>query len=88
MLSGGLETEFTQHAVHVMEERKILREWVESALADPELRTSDPDDSEVERFYRRVPEFGDRMLRVAVNTSGTPWKVVSAFFDRNAGGAP
>ena len=65
----------------------ILEEWVESALPDPELRTPGPNDPELERFYRRVPEFGDRVLRVAVNTGVEPWRFVSVFFDRNARGA-
>ena len=83
---GPLDLEYTRHAVHAMEERLIPREWVESAVADPALRTLDPNDPEVERFFRRIPERGDRVLRVAVNTHVAPWRVVSVFFDRSMRG--
>ena len=46
------------------------------------MRVPDPNDPEVERFFRPVPEYGDRVLRVVVNTSVVPWRVVSVFFDR------
>ena len=69
-----------------MAERAIPKDWVETAVAEPSLRTPDPNDPEVERFFRRIPEHGDRVLRVAVNTRATPWRVVSVFFDRNMRG--
>ena len=83
---GPLTLEYTRHAVHAMEERMIPREWVESAVAKPSLRTSDPNDPELERFFRRIPEHGNRALRVAVNTHVAPWRVVSVFFDRSMRG--
>ncbi len=83
---GSLKLEYTRHAVQAMAERMIPREWVESAVAQPALRTSDPNDPEVERFFRRTPERGDRVLRVAVNTRVVPWRVVSVFFDRSMRG--
>ena len=73
---------FTRHALGVMAERMIPGELVERTVGAPELRTHDPNDPEVERFFRRVPERGDRVLRVAVNTRVVPWRVVSVFFDR------
>jgi hypothetical protein len=42
----------------------------------------DPDDATVERRFRRIPEFSGRVLRVAVNTTVEPNRVVSVFFDR------
>ena len=78
--------DYTRHAVHAMEERMIPIEWVESAVSEPGLRIADPNDPEVERFFRRIPERGDRVLRVAVNTRVAPWRVVSVFFDRSMRG--
>ena len=69
-----------------MEERSIPAEWVELAVAGPALRTPDPNDGEVQRFFRSIPEQGDRALRVAVNTRVVPWRVVSVFFDRRKRG--
>ena len=83
---GPLALDYTRHAVHAMEERLIPRQWAESAVVKPTLRTSDPNDPEVERFFRRIPEHGDRVLRVAVNTRVAPWRVVSVFFDRSMRG--
>ena len=77
--------EYTRHAIQAMAEREIAEEWVELVVTQPALRTPDPGDPEVERFFRRIPDYGDRALRVAVNTRAAPWRVVSVFFDRNAG---
>ena len=74
--------EYTRHALHVMAERMIPAEWVELAVSDPTARSLDPNDPEVERFFRPISEQSDRVLRVAVNTRTVPWRVVSVFFDR------
>ena len=81
-----MDLDFSNHARDVMEERLIPEEWVSLAVAAPGLRTDDPNDPEVERFYWRPPEAGDRVLRVAVNTRVEPWRVVSVFLDRTMRG--
>ena len=86
MPSQSLKLEFTKHAIQVMAERGIPVEWVARAIAEPALRVPDPNDPQVERFFRRIPEQDDRILRVAVNTHVAPWRVVSVFFDRNMRG--
>lgn len=78
--------EMTHHARKVLEERGIPLEWMERAFAEPEQTQPDPDDAEVERRFRRIPEFGDRVLRVAVNVTVAPERIVSVFFDRNMKG--
>ncbi len=83
---GPLTLEYTRHAIHMMAERAIPMEWVEQTVIGPALRIPDPNDSEVERFFRSIPENSDRALRVAVNTHADPWRVVSAFFDRSMRG--
>ena len=69
-----------------MAERSISIEWGEFVVSGPEVRIPDPNDSQVERFYRRIPEHGNRVLRVAVNTNVAPWRVVTVFFDRSMRG--
>ena len=69
-----------------MAERLIPIEWVELAVDEPELRTPDPTDPTVERFFRAIPERDNRVLRVAANTHVAPWRVVSVFFDRSMRG--
>lgn len=72
----------TQHAQKVMSERGIKIEWMERTLFQPELVLPDTEDSAVERYFRQIPEFGGRVLRVVVNTKVEPARVISTFFDR------
>ena len=77
---------YTRHAEIVMENRGINPEWVEITIETPQQRYPDPSDPSLERFYRSIPEGNDRVLRVVVNTSVAPWRVVSVFFDRSMKG--
>jgi uncharacterized DUF497 family protein len=81
-----MKFELTQHAQKALDEREIPIEWLERTLSAPELVLPDPDDATVERRYRKIPEFGGRVLRVAVNTTVEPNRVVSVFFDRKMKG--
>jgi hypothetical protein len=81
-----MKFELTKHAKKVLAEREIPLEWMERTLVEPELRQPDPDDAAVERRFRRIPEFGNRVLRVAINTAVEPNRVVSVFFDRQMKG--
>ena len=78
--------ELTKHAQEVLHEREIPVEWMERTLSAPELVLPDPDDATVERRFRRIPEFGGRVLRVAVNMAVEPIRIVSVFFDRKMKG--
>jgi hypothetical protein len=80
--------EYTAHARKVLEERCIDPAWLERTLAQPEWTEPDPQDVTVVRYFRQIPEYGHRVLRVAVNTKVDPWRIVSVFFDRNAKGKP
>lgn len=77
-----MEYELTKHAQKALDEREIRLEWMDRTLSAPELVLNDPDSAVVERHYRRIPEFGGRVLRVVVDTSVEPNRVVSVFFDR------
>ena len=81
-----MKYELTKHAKKVLDERGIKIEWMERTLSEPELVQPDPDDATVERRFRRIPEFGGRVLRVAVNSTVEPERVVSVFFDRQMKG--
>lgn len=76
----------TEHAESVIRERNIPLEWVERTLEHPELRNPDPRDLDLEQRFRRIPEFGDRVLRVVVSVHVFPEAVVSVFFDRGKRG--
>ena len=62
-----MKFEPTKHAQKAVAEREIPLEWIERTLDAPELILLDPNDATVERRFRRIPEFGERVLRVAVN---------------------
>lgn len=81
-----MKYEMTHHARKVLEERGIPVEWMERAFSAPERILPDPEDAQVERRFRCIPEFGDRVLRVAVNVTVDPERIVSVFFDRNMKG--
>jgi uncharacterized DUF497 family protein len=76
----------TKHAKKALAEREIPIAWVERTLAGPELCLPDTADATVERRYRKITEYGGRVLRVAVNTAVEPNRVVSVFFDRRMKG--
>ena len=70
-----MKFELTKHAQKVLDEREIRVEWLERTLSAPELVLPDPAAATVERRFRRIPEFGGRVLRVAVNTPIEPNRV-------------
>jgi len=80
--------QLARHAEKVLAERGIAVEWLQRTLDDPEWTEPDPNDRQVVRHFRVIPEFGGRVLRVAVNTTAQPVQVVSVFFDRSAKGKP
>ena len=73
---------FTQHAEDMLHERGIDRAWVEAAVRDPETLEPDPQRPGVFRAYRRIPERGDRVLRVVYTATGDSLRVLTVFFDR------
>ena len=70
-------------AEKAMAERLIEREWVERTISEPEALEIDPARPDVLRAFRRIPEHGNRFLRVAYIRVGDVLKVVTAFFDRS-----
>jgi hypothetical protein len=78
--------QLTNHARRAVAEREIAVEWIERTLGAPELIVPDRNDPAIERCFRRIPEFGGRVLRVAVNRTVEPQRVVSVFFDRKMKG--
>jgi hypothetical protein len=77
--------ELTAHAAAVLAERGIPREWVGRVVAAPAITTPDRADPALRHALARIPEHGNRVLRVVYNERTVPWRIVTAFFDRNAG---
>ena len=77
----------SEHARDVMAKRAIRTEWLERALCAPEWCESDRIDNTLEHRLVTIHEFGNRVLRVIVNTQVKPVRVVTAYFDRRMRGA-
>ncbi|WNC30177.1 DUF4258 domain-containing protein [Thermosynechococcus sp. PKX82] len=77
-----MEYVLTEHDRDALQKRQIALAWLERALNAPEATEADRVDPDLEHRLARIPEFGDRVLCVIVNTKRTPPFVVTAFFDR------
>jgi hypothetical protein len=78
----GPEYELTAHAKTVLEERGIQLDWLARVLASPERSEPDRTDPELRHAIGRIAENDDRYLRVIYNATVTPWRIVTAYFDR------
>jgi hypothetical protein len=78
--------ELTAHARAVVEERAIRLDWLERVLVNPERTESDRADPELRHAIGRIAENDDRHLRVIYNATVTPWRIVTAYFDRGLRG--
>ena len=65
-----------------MQERRIEVAWLERVLSSPQRIEPDPDDAELEHRLGRITEHGGRALRVIINKSVRPVRVVTLYFDR------
>ena len=74
----------TAHAWDAVGERELDMDWLESTVRRPDWAVADPRRAGVERRFRRIPEFGDRVLRVACYETATEIRIMTVFFDRRA----
>lgn len=74
----------TTHAKLRLATRQIALEWIQQTVYFPDWLEIDPNDSTVERRFSAIPEFGDRILRVACVETETTIRVITAVFDRKA----
>ena len=75
----------TEHARKTAAERGIPISWIEEVLFNPFSLESDKEDPSLRHALGRIPERGDRILRVIYNETVDPCAVITAFFDRKAG---
>jgi len=77
-----MDSVLTGHARDALEKRQILAAWMDHALTHAEVTEADPVDPDLEHRPARIPEFGDRVLRVIIDSKRTPPLVVTVFCDR------
>jgi hypothetical protein len=82
ILSGNVEYKLSQHAQDVLEEREIPIPWLERVLNSPARIETDGEDPALEHRLGRIQENGNRVLRVVVNNTVRPPRVVTLYFDR------
>ena len=82
-MGKAFECQFTAHAVQMLVERRIEREWVDHVLAEPD-GVHEKEDGTV-HYVGAIARCGGRVLRVVINPSSEPPRVVTAFFDRRLG---
>ena len=68
------------HFEEMLNERNISTEWVSQVLDTPD-KVEIKEDGTV-HYLKKITEYSNRWLRVVVNESITPNKLVTAFFDR------
>jgi hypothetical protein len=78
--------ELSQHARDVLQERHIPVEWMERVIGKPALVEASATDPMVESRLAQIPEHGNRVLRVVINKTVVPQRVVSVYFDRTMKG--
>ncbi len=65
-----------------MAERSINLDWLERVLANPEKVEADDEHRDLRHALGRIPEHGNRVLRVVYNSAVEPVRVVTVYFDR------
>jgi hypothetical protein len=77
-----MEYRLIEYARDALQKRRIPLQRVERVLSRPEWTEGDTFDIELEHCLAKIKEFGDRVLRVIVNTYAVPPRVVTAHSDR------
>jgi len=78
-----MDYQLTEHARESLRKRPSIRiEWVERVLLQPERVEPDRTDPELEHRIGRIQESEERALRVIVNKTSIPMRVITCYFDR------
>ena len=74
----------TEHAKESLQRRSNIQlHWLERAITSPHRIEKDVTDPELTHYLLKIEDFEGRVLRVIVNQSVDPMRVITAFFDRN-----
>lgn len=77
-----MDYDLTQHALDVLEARRIPETWLRRVLEAAERVEPDRRDAELEHKLGRIAEHGNRVLRVVYNKTTRPIRIVTLYFDR------
>jgi hypothetical protein len=73
----------SSHCKEILVERNIKEIWVEVTVNNPQKKEEQEDDTV--HYFKRISEYGNRVLHAVVNPYKSPKVIVTAFFDRKAG---
>ena len=79
-----LDFVLSKHAVDELSKAgrsQIQQEWIIRTLKNPDYTDRD-NRTDTLRVWKRIPEYGNRALRVVYNPNTDPITVVTIFFDR------
>lgn len=76
-----MEFKLSDHASKRMQKRRVLPEWVQLALNDPDSIKTDPEDPQLVHAMKAIPERGFKVLRVIYNETTEPVTIVTVFFE-------
>lgn len=76
---------WTKHARKRLTERGEIKEsWVIDTIENPSRSEFIIDDSgEKYHYYKRIPEFDNRVLEVVTSANSTPIRIITLYFNRN-----
>ena len=72
--------EFSKHAKEMLVERNIREEWVWRTINAFDNKETGEDKNL--HYSKAIEEQGNLVLRVVVNPSSKPYRIVTVFFDR------
>jgi hypothetical protein len=74
----------SRHLTPELNKRHLKLAFIEATVTNPDWTMPDPSRPGVTRSFRAIPEFGNRVLRVAHRPENTDVFVLTAFWDRGA----
>lgn len=77
---------FTEHALNVIHERNITEKYILKTIEQPDRTDPDRTDTELTHYLKVITENDDRVLRVVVNISVGPVRIITVYYDRNMRG--
>lgn len=78
--------EISDHARMTIMERGVDLEWIVRVVQRPLKTHPDPRNPTAIHALGKIPEYGDRVLRVIYNPNVSPSRIITAFFDRRMKG--
>ncbi len=80
-LTVTMEFRLSDHAAKRVQKRKVLIDWIQGTLDEPDKIESDPEDSRLTHALKEIPAKNFKMLRVIYNETTDPVTIVTVYFE-------